>query len=218
MRKLIYITCLFLGTFMLNAQEADSDLLVVKERLDSIIAFTADLELNVDVSFINMPTKYAKMHYKKGSPVNFESDDFVMVPKRGLDLSMQELFKNPFITVDRGKEEVNGTVLKKINIIPTNNKADFAIATLWIDTDVKRIEVSEINTKKNGTYKIFMNYNTSGAILPNKVIVSFEIEKIKLPIQYVAKNVEVDRKKMRKEATKTGNFILNISNYKIDKK
>ena len=41
---------------------------------------------------------------------------------------------------------------KAINVIPTDKRADFSIATLLLDTDNMRIAESEINTKKDGTY------------------------------------------------------------------
>lgn len=218
MQKFTILICLLLGLNCMLAQEINSDLLVVKNRLDSIHGFEANMELNVDISFINMPTKYAAIKYQKDTPMEFESEDFIMIPKRGLDFSMQELFRYPFITVDRGSEEVEGVILNKINIIPTDKKADFALATLWLDINLKRIEMSEINTKKDGTFTVSMDYNSSQSIMPSEVIISFEIEKIKLPIQYLAKDVDIDRKEMRNQDVKTGRIILKIDNYKIDYK
>lgn len=213
--KLLFFIYLFVGLNFVIAQEIDEDLLLIKERLDSIESFQAKMQLDVDISFINMATKYADIYFEKGEAMQFESEDFIMVPKRGLDLSMQQLFKYSFITVNRGVEEVFGVQAKKINIIPTDKKADFAIATLWLDTNLKRIKKSEISTKKDGTFAVLMSYNDKKDILPNEVIISFEIEKIKLPIQYLAKNMEVDKKEMRAMDMKTGKIILTISNYRI---
>jgi hypothetical protein len=50
----------------LSAQEVDADLLKVKNRLDSILSFSTQLKLEVDISFINMPVKKAQMFYAKG--------------------------------------------------------------------------------------------------------------------------------------------------------
>ncbi|EIJ39408.1 hypothetical protein JoomaDRAFT_2429 [Galbibacter orientalis DSM 19592] len=214
-QKLLFFIYLFVGLNFVIAQEIDKDLLLIKERLDSIQGFQAKMQLDVDISFINMPTKYADIYFEKGKAMQFESEDFIMVPKRGLDLSMQQLFKYPFITVNRGVEEVSGVQAKKINIIPTDKKADFAIATLWLDTSSKRIKKSEISTKKDGTFTVLMDYNDTEDILPKEVIISFEIEKIKLPIQYLAKNMEVDKKEMREMDVKSGKIILKINDYKI---
>ncbi|MCM5663143.1 hypothetical protein [Galbibacter mesophilus] len=215
--KQICSFCIFLLINFLSSQEIDPELLIIKERLDSIDSFQADVKLSIDIDFINMQPKHAQMTYRKNKPMEFESDDFIMIPKRGLDLSMRELFQYPFITVDRGTEKLQGTLLKKLNIIPTDSKADFAIATLWLNTEAKRIEKTEISTKKDGTFSIVMDYKMHEDILPEEVIINFEIEKIKLPIQYLGKDIDVERKKMKAQDVKTGSIHLNISNYKIEK-
>ena len=76
-----------------GAQIIDADLLKIKHRMDSIEKFTASLKLDVDISFINMPTKYAGMTYVKGKPPKYSSDDFVMIPKRGLDFTLDKIFE-----------------------------------------------------------------------------------------------------------------------------
>ncbi|MDP1973786.1 MAG: hypothetical protein Q8J87_12475, partial [Sediminibacterium sp.] len=80
----------------LSAQVVDADLLKVKNRLDSILSFSTQLKLEVDISFINMPIKKAQMFYTKGKRVKFSSDDFVMLPKRGLDFSLNSLLEYSF--------------------------------------------------------------------------------------------------------------------------
>ncbi|ESU25817.1 hypothetical protein FLJC2902T_30090 [Flavobacterium limnosediminis JC2902] len=183
--------------------------------MDVIEQFTANLKLDVDISFINMPTKHAVMTCEKGKPTKFSSDDFVMIPKRGLDFTLNKLFEYPFITVDRGTETRNGKLYKVINVIPTDKRADFSIATLLLDTVNLRITESEINTKKDGTYILAMKYENEEMILPNRVEVSFEIEQMKIPLNFVGKGTDIDRKKMHGEGMKTGKIFLQMSNYRI---
>ncbi len=192
------------------AQEQDEDLLRVKERLDTVSAFTADLKLDVDISFINMPQKTATVKFKKGEPMSFSSKEFALIPKRGLDFSFQELFEYPFITVDRGMETIAGKELKVVNVIPTDRKADFSIATVYLDVKAERIVISEISTKKDGTYTLLLDYSTSEAVLPSQVEVQFEMERIRLPLNFMGKGIDVDRKKMRKEEVKTGKIFLTM--------
>lgn len=205
----------FLCYGLINAQDVDSDLLKIKQRMDSLKEFTAHLTLDLDISFINMPTKSADMHYRKDKPVKFSSDDFVLIPKRGLDFSMSELLKYSFITVNRGIVEKDGSFYKVINVIPTDKKADFAIATLILDTLNQRIVESEINTKKDGSYTLKMQYANDDKILPEMVVVSFEIDRIKIPLNYMGKEIEIDKEELKSEGTKSGKIILQISDYKI---
>lgn len=218
MRYLLMLLCLFtICGQNLSAQGVDTHLLKIKQRMDSIAQFTANLKLDIDISFINMPTKHAAMTYTKGMPAKYSSDDFVLIPKRGLDFTLDKIFEYPFITIDRGTEKRNGKSYKAIHVIPTDKRADFAIATLLLDTANMRVAESEINTKKDGTYLLMMKYENGAMFLPNMVEVNFEIERIKIPFNFMGKDTEIDRKKMQEEGMKTGKIFLQMSNYKIKK-
>ena len=213
--KLIFtIVILFIST-SINAQNIDTDLLKIKQRMDSILQFSAKLKLDVDINFINMATKYASMNYTKGKPIKFTSSDFVMIPKRGLDFSLNRLFEYSFITVPRGEIIKNGKKYKALNIIPTDEKADFSIALLLIDIPNTRVAETEISTKKEGLYNLILSYENATKILPALVEVNFEIERIKIPINCMGKDTDIDRKKMKADGVKTGKIYLSISNYLI---
>jgi hypothetical protein len=201
----------------LSAQTVDADLLKIKHRMDSIDRFTANLKLDVDISFINMPSKHAGMTYVKGKPTKYSSDDFVMIPKRGLDFTLDKIFEYPIITVERGIEIRNGEQYKAINVIPTDKHADFSIATLLLDTINHRVVESEINTKNNGSYILMMKYENIYVFLPDRVEINFEIERIRIPLNFMGKDTDIDRKKMRAEGLKTGKIFLQLSNYQIKK-
>ena len=206
---------LVLATQYACAQQIDPDLLRIKKRMDSVQQFSASLILDLDVPFIQMPTKTASITYAKGKKMMFSSKDFVMLPKRGLDFSLSEIFKYPFITVDRGTEKRNGRSLKVINIIPTTPQSDLALATLYMDTKAVRIVQSEINTRKEGSYTLLMNYALLKDILPSYVEATFAIEKLKIPLNFMGKGTTIDRKKMRNTETKTGKIKMQIRNYHI---
>ena len=211
-----FLLCIFGRT--VRAQIVDADLLKIKHRMDSIDQFTANLKLDVDISFIQMPTKYAVMTYKKGQPAKFSSDNFVMIPKRGLDFTLTKIFEYPMITVDRGTETKNGKRYKTINVIPTDKRADYSIATILIDIENQRIAESEISTKKDGTYTLIMQYDNEKMILPSLLEVDFEMDRIKMPLNFMGKDTYIDRNKMRTEDSKTGKIFLQITNYQLKPK
>jgi len=214
MIRTLFIFLLF-TTQVVFAQQIDRDLLRVKKRMDSVKQFSASLVLDLDVPFIQMPTKTAKITYAIGKKMLFSSKDFVMLPKRGLDFSLSEIFKYPFITVDRGFEKRNGRTLKVINIIPTTNQSDLALATLYMDTKATRVVESEINTRKEGSYTLLMNYAELKDILPSYVEATFAIERLKIPLNFMGKGTTIDRKKMRSMETKTGKIKMKIKDYII---
>jgi len=210
MRQFLILLFL-LGWCSLNAQGIDSDIIKVQNRMDTILKFSAEVKIDVDISFINIPEKSARIEYTKNEDTKVFSEDFVLIPKKGLDVSLYQLFKNPFITVDRGTELRNLKKYKLINIIPTNRKADFSIATVLIDTDNSRVIEYEINTKKDGSYIVKMNYDKSISILPSKIEVTFEIERIRIPLKYMGKDVQINKENYKSNDPKTGNIFLSFN-------
>lgn len=215
MIRLVFILFLFVAQ-MGAAQSIDADLLQIKERMDGVKQFSATITLNLEVPFINMPSKSAKVNYAQGKKMMFSSSDFVMLPKRGLDFSLSEIFKYPFITVDRGFETRNGKSLKVINVIPTDKRSELALATLYMDVKAKRMVESEINTRKEGSYTLLMQYASVKDILPSYVEATFAIERLKIPLNFMGKDTKIDRKKMRSMETKTGKIKMQITDYNIN--
>tara|TARA_R110002020_G_scaffold462220_1_gene681633 strand:- start:133 stop:795 length:663 start_codon:yes stop_codon:yes gene_type:complete len=215
MKSVLFFLIAVLNISLITGQEIDSDLLDIRERMDSIEKFNANLKLEVDINFINMPVKDAQMKYTKGEDVKFLSEDFVLIPKRGLDLPLNEIFKYPFITLNRGVEMREGKPYKVINVIPDDKRADFSIATFLLDTVHKRIKESQITTKKDGSYSLNMSYPNPQNVLPSLIEVSFEMDKVKIPLRYMGKDADVDRKKLRSDEPKTGKIFLYISDYDI---
>lgn len=214
MRELLVIVVLLLS-ITISYSQTDMDLLAVKSRLDAIEYFRADLDLELDVTFINMPPKSAQIEYEKDRPISFSSDDFVMIPKRGLDFSFRELFSYSFMAVPQGFEQYEDGPLKVLLVIPTDKRSDLVMVTLKIDTLNKRIVMSEVNTRKDGTYNLHMKYRTETDVLPESVEVSFQIERIRIPFNFIGKDTTIDRDKMKEEGDKEGKIFLELSNYVI---
>ncbi|WP_298532623.1 hypothetical protein [uncultured Algibacter sp.] len=205
----------FYGICFLNAQNIDKDILKIQQRMDTIESFSAHVKLEVDISFVNIPVKHARIEYAKNEETKVFSEDFVLVPKKGLDVSLYHLFKNPFITVDRGSEIRNNKPYKALNIIPTNKKTDFSIATVLIDTSTNRIIEYEVNTKKDGSYVVVMNYNDGKDLLPSDIEVQFEIERVRIPLKYMGKDAQIDKDTYKSDEPKTGKIYLYFNYTKI---
>ena len=215
--KQLGILLLFLYSVTGFCQTAEMQVSLVKSRLDSIETFLADISLHVDISFIKMADKEAQAAFKKGEDIVITSEDFVLIPKRGLDLSFSELFEYPFMAIDRGEVEGQSTSLLAISILPSDNKADFSVANLHIDSEKQRITWAEINTKKDGTYTLRLTYPDSRAVLPTKLDVSFEMDRIRIPLNFAGNDVSIDRKKMRETNQKTGKITLTLDYRSIEK-
>jgi len=211
--KQLVIFLLFLFSTNAICQTAEETVFTVKSRLDSIETFLADIQLHVDISFIKMPDKQAQAVFNKGEDIVITSDYFVLIPKRGLDLSFSELFEYPFMAIDRGEVAGKSSSLLAVSILPSDNKADFSVANLHIDPERQRITWAEINTKKDGSYTLSLTYPDSCAVLPTKLDISFEMERIRIPLNFAGSDVTIDRKKMKEADQKTGNITL-LLNYR----
>jgi hypothetical protein len=215
MMRVFFSSWLVICSLALSAQGVDEDLLRIKQRLDSVVYFQANLQLETDISFVHMPVKRALMKFEKGKPVQFISTDFVLLPKRGLDFSLQSLFEYRVVTLVRNSSLRSGYTIKEINVIPADKRADFTIATLWINTSLRRVESAEISTSKDGTYVLQMHYHQAPDIFPDRVEVSFEIERIRIPLNFMGKGTQIDKEKLKSEGAKTGKIFMMLSNYQI---
>ena len=121
------------------------------------------------------------------------------------------------MVVDRGEVEGQSTSLLAISILPSDNKADFSVANLHIDIQKQRITWAEINTKKDGAYTLRLTYPDSQAILPTKLDVSFEMDRIRIPLNFAGSDVSIDRKKIREADQKTGKIRLALEYRSIEK-
>lgn len=193
----------------INAQNIDPSLLDIKQQMGGIKEARASAELILDVDFINMPIKYADIHYQKGEPIRYSSENFIIIPKKGLDFSWSELFNHEFMTVNRGIENGGGIVLKVLNVIPLDNKSDFAIMTLKIDSVAKHIREAEITSKNQGSYRLLLDYEGLSPF-PVKIIVEFELEKIKIPLSFLGKDTEIDKELLNSDGQKKGSITLNL--------
>jgi hypothetical protein len=206
---------LLLAACPLKAQAIDPDLEDIRQRLDSIEGYSAHLILEEDISFIDMPKKQASIVFEKGKRLEIESEDFVLLPRRGMDLSLSELFKYPFITVQREPTVIEGKSYKTVNIIPTETKADFSIALLYLDVANRRVAGFELTTKEEGTFNAILDYPDKADILPSRAVISFQIDRLRIPINFMGKDTEIDRRALREDQPKTGRIILNLTDYAV---
>jgi hypothetical protein len=133
-----------------------------------------------------------------------------MIPKRGLDLTLNELYKYPFMTLNLGKVSFEGRQCEMIKVIPTTDQSDYSIATLWLDTTALRILKSQISTKKNGVFDIVYGYEGPQQQLPSEINVQFEVTGVKIPLRFLGKDTQVDREGIKENTQEKGAITLRL--------
>jgi len=156
----------------------------IKGRMQGARTYIADMKLKVDIPFLKAPPSDATIWFKAPDKTHIESPGFAMIPKQGADLSAATLLAAPYTAFDAGLEDFHGTTMRKIRVIPLDEDAEIAVATVWIDTTllVPRKVVS--TAKRGGTFTaelVYDNANARAYALPSYVKLLFDIGEFKLP-------------------------------------
>ena len=156
----------------------------IKQRMQGARTYIADMKLKVDIPFLKAPPSEATLWYKAPNKTHIESPGFAMIPKQGADLSAATLLAAPYTAFDSGLESFHGTMMRKIRVIPLEDDAEIAVATIWVDTTqmVPRKVVS--TAKRGGTFTaelVYANDEARQYCLPSYIKLFFDIGEFKLP-------------------------------------
>ncbi|MBI9035311.1 MAG: hypothetical protein JEZ03_12645 [Bacteroidales bacterium] len=214
--RLFVILLIVLGPLSLFAQDYDPDQLIEKliAKYDRIESYSADVEIDVDVEFIKMPVKKARIFYKKPDRFKVEADGFVLLPKKGMKFSIETFIEQPYKAILSGTEVFKERELAVVKIIPLVNESDFVLATLWIDPLMNIIYKIETHTKNMGSFSVDLFYDHNPYDLPVKQQIQFEIENFKIPLKFAGKisiDTDMETQKSRGQVTVLySNFKVNI--------
>ena len=221
--KFLLLLCSFLLGDFVNAQTEEALLKKVKAKLDKVTDYEASGKMKLDVSFINAPESKVTIYFKKPNKFRVKKADGISIlPKGGVSVNMATLLPGTaYQTVPGGRAVVDGVTTTIIKIIPTDDKSDVVLNTLYIDDKEAVIRKAITTTKENGTYEVAMNYGKYISWgLPDKVIFSFNTKDYKLPkgitFEY-EKGGERKQEDKDKTKNKKGSVTIKYESYKINK-
>ncbi|MBN2174251.1 MAG: hypothetical protein JW731_08975 [Bacteroidales bacterium] len=217
-RIIIIFSILFTWFDPLNAQGPNPYAVIdsLRSGLEKIQDYQADMEIEVDVDFIKMPVKHATIYFKQPDKFKFKSDEFFMLPRRGFNNSFQKIIKEEYNALYTGEEIINGRRQYVIKIIPLSKKPDIILATWWIDEERYLVSRAESNTRNDGTFLIDFIYHDPAINLPAEMKITFEIEKMKLPLIFMGKKEGVEFEKNQTKGKREGVVYIRFSNYLIN--
>ena len=178
----------------------------VYNLLQSVQSYSADASIHIDVDFINMPDKTAKISFEAPDKYEVDSDGFLMIPKVGMKPMMDQLDLNKYQLVERGTEEINGVEHVVINMIPLEKNSKVVLSTIWINPEKYRITKIETFTKKAGSFTVDLQYD--GLILPSQLTIAFEVEGMNIPMRFFGNDAEVDKKSFRQAEVNKGVVVV----------
>ena len=184
MKKLtVFIVGLLLIQFSVNAQ---SNALIerVTKKLNLVNDYVATGVMKTDVAFIKASLGKVKVYFKKPNLLKVKKEGGIsLLPKGEVSVTINSLLNNKqYIAIESGVQVYKGKSLQAIKLIPTDDKLDWVISTLWIDPVDALVYKTFTTTKENGTYEITMEYGQYANFgLPSKVIFGFNTKDYKLP-------------------------------------
>lgn len=212
---------LMIFTLQLQAQDPAVLLQKVKSKMDQVQNYTASAKMKTDVSFMNVPVSDVNVYYKNPDQFKIKKTNGIsMMPKGGVAINFSSLMTpGRYVAVPAADVTINGKVLKVIKLLPTDEKGDVILTTLFIDEKNLLINKAVTNTKDNGTYEMDLLYGRFAKWgLPDRVSIMFSTKDYKLP-KGITFEYETDAKPVKGKDTDPGKgkVELTYTSYAINK-
>ena len=167
----------------LPPQEPANLLQKVRARLDQVNDYQATGLMKTNVPFLKVPEARVTIYFKRPDKLKIQNDKGIsLVPKGAVTISLNNLLKGSYTTLDAGTDTAGGRKVKVIKLLPQDENADLVLSTLYIDETRLLILKARTTTRENGTYEVDMTYGKYAAYaLPDKVVFTFNTKNYKLP-------------------------------------
>jgi len=181
----IFRCFLVLTAFTGNGYGQDAAALVqkVKAKLDKVNDYEATGEMKTNVSFMKVPAAQVKVYFKKPGKIKIRNEKGIsLVPKGTVSISLNNLLSGQYQALDAGADNINGTPVKVIKLLPQDENGEVVLSKLYIDETRLLILRAKTTTRESGTNELEMQYGKFAAYaLPDKIIFSFNTQDYKLP-------------------------------------
>lgn len=216
--RLIIASVFFCTSLAAYSQTPDANSIVakVKDKLKLVKDFEADINIKVEVEFLNVPDSKAKLYFKQPNKTKLESTGFAMLPKQGTGLPVATLLSGEYTALYSGKETSKGKNLTLVKIIPASDTGDIILSTLWIDETRSIVEKITSSTRR-GTVGLEFTYGEySNLGLPSLVKILFDLPNFSLP-KTLTGDINSNSKKTPPSKQVKGSATLTYSKYSINK-
>jgi outer membrane lipoprotein-sorting protein len=218
--KKIFLFLLLLGTYSF-AQSTDPNFILdkVKAKFGEVKDYVVNVKIKVDVDFLKAPVSEAKIYFKQPDKIHFESENFALLPKEGVNFSPMALLKKNYTAIYEKEDTINGTKTSVIKVIPLSDESDIILTTLWIDPAKYYILKAQSTTKINGTFSLELNYESpvDNFPLPSSMVFTFNIDRDKLSRGMRNFDEQDENAKKKEKKSTTGKVYIYYSDYKVNR-
>lgn len=214
--KLLRIILLFATfTYVASSQNAEPILEKLVNKLEKVKPYTVDLKINIDVEFLKIKERKAKLVYNGPDDIDVSSDDFMLMPKNGAQMEYLGIIKNRSAAIYEGTEkDSKGNTLTKIKIIPGKNKDGVILANMVIDEKKNRLVKMKAFTESNGSFISEFEYGNNLYDMPSKVLLEFDMKNFQIPAHLSGDIDAIGKKDATKKETTTGKVVITYTGYK----
>ena len=214
------LVLMFINLGQAQAQEFNVQPLLdsVKNKFNKVNDYTADIKIKVNVTFIKIPVKDGKLHFKKPDKIKLVSKGFAMLPKRGMNFTFNELFEKKYSAIFMKNEIINKINTYVVKIIPLDESADILLATIWIDRKTQTIRKIDAVSKSNGNFVTLFDYpvKANPFDLPSQLTFTFEVTKATLPMG-VTGDFGGEKPKVKDNKPQKATLSISYANYIVNK-
>lgn len=203
----------------LYAQDAATLLQKARAKLDQVNNYQATGIMKTNVSFLKVPEAQVVVYFKRPDKLKIKNEKGIsLVPRGAVTISLNNLLKGGYTTLDAGTEMLDGHKVRVIKLLPLDDSADLVLSTLYIDVARLLILKARTTTRENGSYEVAMSYGKySEYALPDKVLFTFNIKDYKLPKGMTFDYDDGSAKKPDGPVNAKGSVEISYSSYIINK-
>jgi hypothetical protein len=166
------------------AQDANTLLQRVKQKIEKVNDYEATGNMKTNVSFLKVPQAAVKIFFKKPNKLKIKNEKGLsFVPKGAVSINLNSIVAgNQYTVIDAGSDKINGQAVRVLKLLPIDDNADIVLSTLYIDEANAVIRKAKTTTRDNGSYVLEMSFGKYiGWGLPDKIVFTFNTKDYKLP-------------------------------------
>ena len=220
MKKILIL--LLLTSQYIHAQDVNSLVQKVKEKLSIVNDYEATGKMKTNVIFLKVPVATVKIYFKKPNKLRIKNEKGIsFIPKGAVTINMNNILSNgSFTAIDGGLVKLGNTNTRMVKLLPQDENSDVVLSTIYVDETNFVIRKAKTTTKDNGTYELDMTYGKYTEFgLPDKIIFTFNTKDYKMPkgVTFDFDDGQAQKKAEANMKNHKGKVEIDYSEYSINK-
>ncbi len=199
-----------------SGDKAESILEKVRAYASKVHDCQATVQIVPKIEAFKIPNTKATIFYKDPEKFKIKTDGMAFFPKTGFPFPPTAFLKKKFTVIQEPDESVEKNACYVLKLIPSGEKSEIVLSTIWVDKQNYLIRKIESVTKLKGTFTILLKYDNNSAAqygLPSTAIYSFDMSSGENP---APDKSDIDANSGKKKKFSNGTVYAYFSDYKIN--